>query len=265
MREGERHGHMGFSLHGIDFSYGGQPIFSGMSLMLETGLFHGVLGPNGSGKTTLLDILTGHLRPQQGGILMGDRNLGSFSRREMARKCALVPQDFRVNFPFTVFQVVMMGRYPHIGRFGGQSRADLNLVEQAMDATGVHGFAHRFVTELSGGERQRVVFARALAQNAETLILDEATSSLDVKHTLSLMKRVADEVRTSGVTAVAVMQDINLAARFCQTLVFLKNGRVAAQGPVEEVLTKTVIREVFEVEARVYLDKAINRRQVVFL
>ncbi|MBI9074586.1 MAG: ABC transporter ATP-binding protein [Desulfatibacillum sp.] len=256
---------MGYSLHDIGFSYEDRPIFEGVSIKLETGLFHGVLGPNGSGKTTLLDLLTGHHKPQQGSVLLEEHRLEKFSRREMARKCALVPQDFRVNFPFTVFQVVMMGRYPHVGRFGGPSQADLDLVEQAMDATGVRAFAHRYVTELSGGERQRVVFARALAQNAETLILDEATSNLDIRHTLSLMRLVAERVCQAGLTAIAVMQDINLAARFCQSLVFLKNGRVAAHGPVEEVLTEAVIREVFEVEARAYLDETINRRQVVFL
>ena len=236
-----------------------------MSLSLESGLFHGVLGPNGSGKTTLLDLLTGHLHPRQGCVLFERRSLNDFSRRDMARKTALVPQDFRVNFPFTVFQVVMMGRYPHLGRFSGPSRDDLDLVERAMIAAGVKAFVNRYVTELSGGERQRVVFARALAQNAEVLILDEATSSLDIKHTLFLMRLVAGEVSKFRVTAIAVMQDINLAARYCQTLLFLKNGGVAAHGPVAEVLTEAVIREVFEVEAKVYFDKEINCRQVVFL
>lgn len=256
---------MEYSLRNIAFSYGDQWIFSNLSLHLESGLFHGVLGPNGSGKTTLLDLLTGHLHPRQGNILFENRNINDFSRRDMARKIALVPQNFRINFPFTVFQVVMMGRYPHLGRFSGPSQADLDLVERAMMATDVKMFAHRYVTELSGGERQRVVFARALAQNACVLILDEATSSLDIKHTLSLMRLVAMEVQKSSITAIAVMQDMNLAARYCHALLFLKNGGVAAQGPVAEVLTEAVIREVFEVEAKVYFDKQINCRQVMFL
>jgi ABC-type cobalamin/Fe3+-siderophores transport system ATPase subunit len=256
---------MGYSLRNISFSYGDQKIFSNLSLSLESGQFHGVLGPNGSGKTTLLDLLAGHLHPREGCILFENQNIDEFSRRDMARKTALVPQDFRVDFPFTVFQVVMMGRYPHVGRFSGPSRADLDLVERAMIAAGVKVFAHRHVTELSGGERQRVVFARALAQNAGVLILDEATSSLDVKHSLSLMRLVAEKVRNSIVTAIAVMQDINLAARYCHTLLFLNNGGIAAHGPVAEVLTEDVIREVFEVDAKVYFDKEINCRQVMFL
>jgi iron complex transport system ATP-binding protein len=261
----DRRGGMVYSLQNISFSYGDQRIFSNISLTLEAGLFHGILGPNGSGKTTLLDLLTGHLHPRQGNILYKNQNINDFSRRDMARKTALVPQDFRINFPFTVFQVVMMGRYPHLGRFSGPTQDDLDLVEQAMIAAGVKIFAHRYVTELSGGERQRVVFARALAQNARVLIMDEATSSLDIKHSLSLMRLVATEVQKSHVTAIAVMQDINLAARYCQTLLFLKNGRVAAHGPAKEVLTETIIREVFEVDAKVYFDKQINCRQVVLL
>ena len=252
-------------LQDIWFSYDDRSIFSGISLKMETGRFHGVLGPNGSGKTTLLDLVSGHLRPQKGKVLLENELVEKIPHKELARKCALVPQDFRVNFPFTAAQVVMMGRYPHIGRFGAPSQEDWDMVEQAMESTGIRDFAHRNVTELSGGERQRVVFARALAQNAQTLILDEATSNLDVRHTLALMRLAADKVQDTGLTVISVMQDINLAARFCQSLLFLKNGKAAAHGPVEEVLTESVIREVFEVESKVYLDETINRIQVVFL
>ncbi len=256
---------MGFALKNIWFSYEHRTIFSGISLDFPTGGFHGVLGPNGSGKTTLLDLITGHLKPLKGEILLDDHRLEDLSPAQLARKCALVPQDFRVNFPFTVDQVVMMGRYPHLGRFGVPDTHDRELVDQAMTATGIRDFSLRHVTELSGGERQRVVFARALAQDAACLILDEATSNLDVRHTLALMNLAAQRVKKQNLTVISVLQDINLAARFCHSLLFVKNGKASAHGPVKEVLTESVIKEVFEVESKVYYDETIQCPQVVFL
>lgn len=252
-------------MENICFSYDTRTIFSGLSLEMESGCFHGVLGPNGSGKTTLLDLITGHLQPERGNILLDGKSLGDLDPGELAKKCALVPQDFSVNFPFTVDQVVMMGRYPHLGRFSAPGAKDRALVDRAMAATGISDFSLRHVTELSGGERQRVVFARALAQDPACLILDEATSNLDIRHTLALMALAGDRVKNNGLTVISVMQDINLAARFCRFLLFLKNGRAAAHGPVDEVLTESVIKEVFEVPSRVYYDDTINRRQVMFL
>ncbi len=256
---------MGIQLDNVWFSYKDRPVFSGVSFEMGTGCFHGVLGPNGSGKTTLLDLISGQRTPAGGRILMDGHVPAHMPARQLARQCALVPQDFKVNFPFTVAQVVMMGRYPRLGRFSAPDADDQAQVKKAMDATGINEFRHRPVTELSGGERQRVVFARALAQDAPTLILDEATSNLDIRHTLSLMALVKDRVSTKGRTVISVLQDINLAARFCDFLLFLKNGKAAAHGPVEEVLTEAVIREVFEVNSRVYDDDTIKCRQVVFL
>lgn len=256
---------MGYTLNNICFSYETGGLFSGLSLELRTGCFHGVLGPNGSGKTTLLDLITGHLKPKSGDILLDGRHLDELGASEPARKCALVPQDFRINFPFTVAQVVMMGRYPHLGRFSAPGAKDRELVNQAMAATEIHGFALRRVTDLSGGERQRVVFARALAQAPDYLILDEATSNLDVRHTLALMTLAADRVKHKGLTVISVMQDLNLAARFCGVLLFLKKGRVAAHGTVDEVFTESVIKEVFGVSCSVYFDEIIHCKQVVFL
>ncbi len=256
---------MGYTLKDICFSYEKRVIFSGVSMEIQTGCLYGVLGPNGSGKTTLLDLITGHLKPQNGDILLDGRRLEDLNANELAKKCALVPQDFRVNFPFTVDQVVMMGRYPHLGRFSAPGAKDRELVDQAMAATGISDFSHRHVTELSGGERQRVVFARALAQAASYLILDEATSNLDIRHTLALMALAADRVKNNGLTVVSVMQDLNLAARFCRFLLFLKKGRIMAHGTVDDVFTEAVIKEVFDVSSRVYFDETIHCKQVVFL
>jgi len=256
---------MSFVLEGVDFGYDGRPVIRGLDLALPPGRFYGVLGPNGSGKTTLIDLLSGHRPPDAGTIRYRDRPLGRFSRREMAREMALVPQQFAVDFPFTVAEVVLMGRYPHIPRFAAPTGEDRAAVARVMEQTGIGRFADRRVTELSGGERQRVVFARALAQETPVLLLDEATASLDVKHTLALAGLVAERVRSDGQTAIAVLHDMNLAAAWCDDLLFLRDGRKVAFGPVAEVFRPEVIEETFEVPARVYDDPFTGARKVSFV
>jgi iron complex transport system ATP-binding protein len=192
------------------------------------------------------------------------KSVSSYPKRVLARRIALVPQNFYINFPFTAQEVVMMGRYPHLGRFTYPSEEDQHLVAKIMDRTGTIEFKDRRVTELSGGERQRVVFARALAQNTDCLVLDEATSNLDISHSLALLQLVAGRVATLGRTAIAVFQDINLAAAHCDELIFMQAGRIAASGPVDAVLTPKILSEVFDVEARVYDEPFTGARQVAF-
>lgn len=255
---------MSFVLEGVRFGYAERPVIRELNLALPPGHFYGVLGPNGSGKTTLVDLLSGHRRPDAGRIRYRDRDLARFSRRDLAREMALVPQQFAVDFPFTVAEVVLMGRYPHIPRFAAPSGADRAAVADVMERTGIAGFGDRRITELSGGERQRVVFARALAQDTPVLLLDEATASLDVKHTLALTALVADRVRSEGRTAVAVLHDMNLAAAWCDRLLFLRDGKPVAFGPVAEIFVPEVISETFDVRARVYDDPFTGARKVSF-
>jgi iron complex transport system ATP-binding protein len=157
-----------------------------------------------------------------------------------------------------------MGRYPHIPRFAAPSANDLRIVEDVMERTEITGFKDRFMTELSGGERQRVVFARALAQNTPVLILDEATSNLDINYSLSLLNIPEYGVNQEGKTVISVMQDINLAAVYCDYLVFMSAGRIAAHGATNEVLNPDTIESVFKVKSKVYLESYSDRLQVVF-
>jgi iron complex transport system ATP-binding protein len=180
----------------------------------------------------------------------------------LARRIALVPQNFYIQFPYRVEEVVMMGRYPHIPRFTAPSDGDQQVVARVMAQTGVEDFLGRPITELSGGERQRVVFARALAQEAAILLLDEATASMDIRHSLDFLNLTASHVQQKGATVAAVFHDLNLAAAFCDTLVFLKAGRVAAQGDTADVLNSQTIGEVFEVSAKVSFDAHVGARQV---
>ena len=255
---------MPFELSDITYHYGAKKVIDGISVDLATAKFYGIIGPNGSGKTTLLDLVAGHTHPATGQICYLGKALTSFSKPELAREVALVPQNFYINFPFTVREIVMMGRYPYIGRFAMPSVEDRNVVRDVMERSEIIEFAERYVTELSGGERQRVVFARALAQNTPVLILDEATSNLDINYSLSLLDLAADRVQSDGKTVIAVLQDINLAALYCDYLIFMSKGRIVEHGAVEDILHSDVIGKVFNVDAKVYSDSYSESLQVVF-
>ena len=253
---------MDFVLKDVAFAHPGRSVFDRLDLDLPAGRFTGIIGPNGCGKTTLLDLICRHRIPQRGTVNYAGRGLDDYSRRALARQIALVPQDYGINFPFTVAEVVLMGRYPHTPRFGAPSAADMQRVERVMADCDVLKFKDRSITTLSGGERQRVVFARALAQDTPVMVLDEATANLDVCHALTLLDRVADKVNTQNRTVIAVFQDLNLAAAYSQEMVMLESGRVVAAGSTADVLTPANLRTVFNIDARVAMDDFTGRLQV---
>jgi iron complex transport system ATP-binding protein len=255
---------MPFECKNISFGYADKMVIEDISISFAPGKFYGIIGPNGSGKTTILDLLSKHLNPASGGIYYNGKALSSYSSTQLSKELAVVPQNFYINFAFTVKEVVMMGRYPHIPRFAAPASDDIRVVDEVMEKTGIQPFEHRFITELSGGERQRVVFARALAQNTPVLILDEATSNLDINYSISLLNVTERGVRQEGKTVIAVMQDINLAAAYCDYLIFLHAGRIAAHGTTPEVLNADTIQTVFQVNAKIFHESFSNSLQVVF-
>jgi iron complex transport system ATP-binding protein len=231
----------------LGVSLGGTTVLDGVTLDVDRGSFAGLIGPNGAGKTTLLRAVNGALRPDRGSVAVGGDPVHGLSSKAASRLVATVPQDTTLTFDFDARDVVRMGRTPHRSRFGGWTDDDEAAVERAMTRTDVTGLADRSVTELSGGERQRVLIARALAQETP-LLLDEPTASLDINHQVRTLELVRDLVG-SGKTAVAAIHDLNLAAHYCDELVLLADGDVAAAGPPADVLTEEYLEGAFEANA----------------
>jgi len=211
----------------------------------------GVIGPNGSGKSTLMRLLSGVLRPSSGTIQVHGQPIGTYSRRDLARAIAVVPQDTVIEFPFSVTEVVLMGRSPHLGSFAFEGDRDLDVARRAMQHTGVLELADRSIHELSGGERQRVVLARALAQETDILLLDEPAAFLDIRHEVEIYD-LLQALQREGKSVLTVLHDLNLAALYCDRVALLKAGRVVRTGTPAEVITYTVLTEVYETE--VYVD-----------
>lgn len=245
---------------GVSVSLAGKKVLQDVTARAEDE-FVGVVGPNGAGKTTLIRAANGAAKPDDGVVRVDDDDVTSLSSREVSRRVATMPQNTDVSFDFTVEEVVRMGRHPHVPRFGSDVT---NEVEDAMERVDVAQFADRSVHEVSGGERQRVLLARCLAQDAEVLLLDEPTASLDVNHgveTLSLVRSLVEE----GRTAVAAIHDLDLAARFCDRLVLVGDGRVVSSGTPGDVLTEENVEAVFGTPAFVGRDPATGAVRVTAL
>jgi iron complex transport system ATP-binding protein len=234
----------------VSFRYAGPPVLDGVSLHVAAGEMLGVLGPNGSGKSTLLRLLSGVLRPERGEIRLHGRPLAAYRRAELGRALAVVPQDTVIAFPFSVAEVALMGRAPYRRGFAFESAQDVAVAHTAMRRTGVSELAARSIHELSGGERQRVVLARALAQEAHVLLLDEPAAHLDLRHQVELYELLR-ELLAEGAAVVSVLHDLNFAALYCDRVTLLKGGRLVATGAPAEVITRAAVREVYEADAHV--------------
>ena len=239
---------------GISFAYDDRRILQDVSLVVGAGEFVGLIGANGSGKTTLLRVLLGLLAPKTGAVRLCDAPLVSLTRREIALRATMVQQDTRIDFAFTGREIVAMGRTPHLGRFAPESSADKEAINSAMRATETENLAARFVTELSGGERQRIHLARALAQDAEVILLDEPTANLDLAHQFEALRLIM-KVTRRGKAALAAIHDLALAARFCDRLLLLSDGRIVAAGRPAEVITESNLERFLDLRARVRYDK----------
>ena len=230
-----------------------QWLLDSVDLRVEKGQMVGLIGPNGAGKSTLLRAISGILRCQDGTVMLEGRDIKAMTTKDVAAGLALVPQIAPYTHGFTSMELVLMGRYPHLGRFQVEGKADERIAREAMALTETGQFAQRTLDTLSGGERQRVFVARALAQQPRMLLLDEPTSNLDVLHQLMVMDLVRQLV-DDGLTAVAAFHDLSMAARYCDKLVVMSGGKVVAKGLPGDVLSPKLIETVFKVKAAVYRD-----------
>jgi len=230
----------------ISFGYDpARPVVRNVSLAVQGGEFLTLVGPNGSGKTTLLRLLDRIYIPQRGSILLGGEPLVRLSRGAIARRIAFVPQENSIQFPFTVTDIVLMGRAPHTRGLAFENAHDRAVAQSMMELTDISHLASQPITDLSGGERQRVIIARALAQEPEIILLDEPNAHLDIAHQMDVFKIIKRLNTGSGLTVVSVSHDLNLAAAFSDRIAMMVHGTIAAVGPPADVLTERRINEVF--------------------
>jgi iron complex transport system ATP-binding protein len=232
-------------IHHLSHSYGTRPVLSDVTFSVAAGEFFIIIGPNGSGKTTLLKTLAGIDTLQTGRVKIFDRAIGRYSRKALAKTLSFVPQSMPLDFPFSVMQTVLMGRYPHLGVLGIEGEADLAVARRALEFTGVTHLAERKMDQLSGGERQRAFIARALCQEPKLLLLDEPTAALDLAHQGRVMDLMEQLKREAGTTVLMVSHDVNLAAMYADRLLLLKEGQIIALGTPRQVMTYEILESVY--------------------
>ena len=251
---------MNIEVRDVTVTLSRKDIVKDVSLKVREKAFVGLLGPNGSGKTTLLKSIYRVLKPASGVILMDGEDMKVMTYRESARRMGVVSQFNNLSFDFTAMEMVLMGRSPHKRALDRDTEEDYRIAEEALRRVDMLSFRDRSFLTLSGGEKQRIILARALAQQVEMLILDEPTNHLDIKYQIQIM----DVVKSLGVGVLAALHDLNLTLMYCTYVYVLKDGRIVAHGPTEEVITEQLIRDVYEVDCSVVRDARSNKLNVTF-
>ncbi len=245
---------------GVEAYLGKSHILKGLNIHVNKKEFVGIIGPNGSGKSTLLKCIYRILKPSVGTILLDDKDIKSFSMKQSAQKMAVVSQHNNHNFDFTVSDMVLMGRSPHKRFIEKDNANDYKIMKDSLEKVGMIDYIKRNFSSLSGGEKQRIILARALAQKTECLILDEPTNHLDIKYQLQLM----DTVKEMGVTVISAIHDLNIAALYCDKIYAIKSGEIFSYGTPKEVLTKELIKSLYEVDVKVIEDEETGILNIIY-
>ncbi|MEA2032201.1 MAG: ABC transporter ATP-binding protein [Euryarchaeota archaeon] len=236
---------MSLEIKEVDAHYGSTKILDSINFSASHGELMGIIGPNGSGKTTLLRTISRILKPKVGTVLLEGRDVQGMKDKEFSRNFATVPQDTTIHFDFSALDIVLIGRNPHLGRLELETEKDIEIARRSMELTNCWGLAERPITELSGGERQLVIIARALTQEPKVLLLDEPTSHLDIKYQIEIMELLKRLTTEEKLIVIAVIHDLNLAARYCDRLVLLHEGKIITLGTQTQVLTAENIKNTF--------------------
>ncbi len=247
----------------ISFSYDSVEALENISFELEQEEILGIVGPNGSGKTTLLRCINRVLKPKTGVVFLDKVNLSLIRQKEIAKEIGVVPQNSINRFPFTVFDTVLMGRFPHLGRFDKEKKEDFDLVDRSLRISGITHLASRLITEISGGEHQKVIIARALAQEPKVLLLDEPTLHLDINHQMELLELLRVLAKKESLIIVMVSHDLNLAARYADRILILKEGEIYRAGLPEKILTPSNVKEVYGIEVEIFRSSATNSLNII--
>ncbi|HPG20955.1 MAG TPA: heme ABC transporter ATP-binding protein, partial [Flexilinea sp.] len=246
------------SLSDVSVHYGDQPVVQNISFDIRQGKVMVLIGPNGSGKTTIIRGITGSVKLSGGQIKYDGKNLADLSETERAKYLSVVPQNSLLPDGFSVYETVAMGRTPYLGLLGKLSEEDRRRVDEAIRETAISDLRKKDVRSLSGGEQQRVILARALAQDTPVMILDEPTTHLDLNHTIGILSLVRNLSREKGTAVLIVLHDLNLAARFADEIIILKQGNILAMGTPEEVLTENNLTTVYHVPMIVFRHDGIS-------
>lgn len=258
------------SLKKIEYSYnnpsGEIPFKLGpLDLEIKKGEKVSILGPNGSGKSTLLKVIAGIIKSDSGEMRIDNSSYSDYSIKDLAKKIAFVPQNTLSVYPFTVYEIVMMGRTPYLNYFGYENNSDCEIVEEALDSVDILHLKDKSITRISGGEVQRAFIARALAQQSEIVLLDEPNSHLDIKHQIELFNLINELRESKNITFISVSHDINLAVHFFERSILLKNGKIAFDGETRNVINRENIKSVFDVNSKIVLDAETNKLNISFL
>ncbi|MFA5858591.1 MAG: ABC transporter ATP-binding protein [Elusimicrobiota bacterium] len=247
----------------VTTGYDGTKVIDGVSFTIPEGSITGIIGPNGAGKTTVVRLATKILSPWSGDVYLNDKNLRSIPVAVLAKTVAVLPQVFSVPFGYTVYDFVLMGRYPWLSRLEAAGERDRVIVEQSLQFADVHNLREREVNTLSGGERQRVLLAQALAQKPQVLLLDEPTTFLDISHQVEILDKVKLLNSEKKVTILMVIHDLNLASEYCDSIVLLNKGKVEIIGTPAEVLKYEIIEHVYNTVV-VVRENPLSKKPVVF-
>lgn len=245
----------------LNYSYDDKKILQDINISLEKNKFYSIIGPNGSGKTTLLKNISRILPPEKEHIYIDGREINSYKVRDLAKKMASVPQNTNIDFDFTAFDIVLMGRSPYLKPFQNEGDKDFNIAKEVMKMTNTWHLKDKNINELSGGERQRVIIARALAQESEIILLDEPISNLDMQHQLEILDTV--KYLNREVTIVAVLHDLNLAGEYSDYILMLKEGKIVSSGKPEQVLTEKNIKETYNMDTYILKNPVTGKPHII--
>lgn len=242
---------MDVNINDLSFGYENNSILKNIKLNFYKGKFYSIIGPNGSGKTTLLRLIATLLDTPDNTIFINNIDITSLKSKEKASFISLVPQMFNIDYEFTVEDIISMGRYPYLDRFGKLTNEDKEIIDNTLEKTNLTKYRKRLANNLSGGELQRVILARAIVQETQIMLLDEPVSHLDIHHQLDILNLVKDLVREKDKTVICVLHDLNLALKYSDDVIMLKDGKVRAIGNCYDVLTENNIKEVYGIDVKI--------------